>query len=95
MSVYRLYDLPTWLFGLLSVAVAVAVGLTGFYATRKWVRAVHGTEHSHNEIVGFYLGAVCIFYGITLGLIAVGTWEVYFGSGQQSQRGSFRARSLI
>jgi Protein of unknown function (DUF4239) len=77
MSVYRLYDLPTWLFGLLSVAVTVAVGLVGFYGTRKWVREVHGTEHSHNEIVGFYLGAVCIFYGITLGLIAVGTWEVY------------------
>ena len=77
MSVYRLYDLPTWLFGLLSVAVAVAVGLVGFYATRKWVREVHGTEHSHNEIVGFYLGAVCLFYGITLGLVAVGTWEVF------------------
>jgi Protein of unknown function (DUF4239) len=77
MSVYRLYDLPTWLFGLLSVAVTVAVGLVGFYATRKWVRKVHGTEHSHNEIVGFYLGAVCLFYGITLGLVAVGTWEDY------------------
>ena len=72
MNVYWLYDLPTWLFGLLSVAVTVAVGLVGFYATRKWVRRVHGAEHSHNEIVGFYLGAVCLFYGITLGLVAVG-----------------------
>ena len=79
MSVYRLYDLPSWLFGLLSVTVTVVVGLIGFYATRKWVRAVHVTEHSHNEIVGFYLGAVCIFYGITLGLIAVGAWEAYSG----------------
>jgi hypothetical protein len=77
MNVYWLYDLPTWLFGLLSVAVTVAVGLIGFYATRKWVRRVHGAEHSHNEIVGFYLGAVCLFYGITLGLVAVGTWEAY------------------
>ncbi len=77
MNVYWLYDLPTWLFGLLSVAVTVAVGLIGFYATRKWVREVHGAEHSHNEIVGFYLGAVCLFYGITLGLVAVGTWQVY------------------
>ena len=77
MNVYWLYDLPTWLFGLLSVAVTVAVGLVGFYATRKWVRRVHGAEHSHNEIVGFYLGAVCLFYGITLGLVAVGTWEAY------------------
>jgi len=77
MNVYWLYDLPTWLFGLLSVAVTVAVALVGFQATRKWVRRVHGAEHSHNEIVGFYLGAVCLFYGITLGLVAVGTWEAY------------------
>ena len=77
MNVYWVYDLPTWLFGLLTVAVTVAVGLGGFYLTRKWVRRVHGDEHSHNEIVGFYLGAICLFYGITLGLVAVGTWQVY------------------
>ena len=77
MNFYWIYDLPTWLFGFLTVAVAVAVGLVGFWATRKWVRRVHGDQHSHNEIVGFYLGAVCLFYGVTLGLLAVGTWEAY------------------
>ena len=41
------------------------------------MRRVHGDEHSHNEIVGFYLGAICLFYGITLGLVAVGTWQAY------------------
>jgi len=38
---------------------------------------VHGDRHSHNEVVGFYLGAVCVFYGITLGLLAVATWQAY------------------
>lgn len=65
MNVYWVYDLPTWLFGLMTVAVMVAVGLGGFYATRKWVRRVHGDQHSHNEIVGFYLGAVCLFHRTT------------------------------
>jgi hypothetical protein len=77
MNLYWVYDLPIWLFGLLSVAVAVAVGLGGFYATRRWVRGVHRDQHSHNDIVGFYLGAICLFYGITLGLLAVGTWQAY------------------
>ena len=77
MNLFWVYDLPTWLFGLLTIVVAVAVGLVGFYATRKWVRQVHGEQHSHNEIVGFYLGAICLFYGITLGLLAIGTWEAY------------------
>ena len=77
MNMYWVYDLPNWLFGALTVAVAVAIGLTGFYATRKWVRRVHGDEISHNDIVGFFLGTIGLFYGITLGLVAVGTWQAY------------------
>jgi hypothetical protein len=77
MNMYWVYDLPNWLFGVLTIAVTIAIGLAGLFATRKWVRRIHGSEHSHNEVVGFYLGAVCVFYGITLGLIAVGTWQTF------------------
>jgi hypothetical protein len=77
MNLYWVYNLPNWLFGVLTVAVTMAVGLAGLYVTRKWVRRVHGDRHSHNEVVGFYLSAVCVFYGITLGLIAVATWQAY------------------
>jgi Protein of unknown function (DUF4239) len=77
MNLYWVYDLPNWLFAAPTIAVAVAIGLGGFYATRKWVRRVHGDELSHNDIVGFYLGAICLLYGITLGLVAVGTWQTY------------------
>jgi hypothetical protein len=77
MNMYWVYNLPNWLFGVLTVAVTVAVGLGGLYATRRWVRHVHGDKHSHNEVVGYYLSAVCVFYGITLGLLAVATWQTY------------------
>jgi hypothetical protein len=77
MNMYWIYDLPNWLFGVLTIVVTVAVGLGGLYATRGWVRRVHGDRHSHNEVVGYYLGAVCVFYGITLGLLAVATWQTY------------------
>jgi hypothetical protein len=77
MNMYWVYDLPNWLFGVLTIAVTVAIGLGGLYATRKWVRSVHGDGHSHNEVVGFYLGAVCVFYGITLGLLVIATWQTY------------------
>lgn len=77
MNLYWVYDLPNWLFGVLTIAVTLAVGLGGLYATRKFVRRIHGDRHSHSEVVGFYLGAVCVFYGITLGLLAVGTWQTY------------------
>ena len=77
MNMYWVYDLPNWLFAALTVAVAVAIGLIGFYATRNWVRRVHGHDHSHNDIVGFFLGTIGLFYGITLGLVAVATWQTF------------------
>jgi hypothetical protein len=58
MNIYWVYDLPIWLFGALAIAVTVAIALAGFYATRKWVRRVHREQHSHNDIVGFYLMVV-------------------------------------
>jgi hypothetical protein len=76
MSMYWVYDLPNFLFGLLVVAAFVVFGLVGLAATRGWVRRLH-VGHSHNDIVGFYLAAVTVFYGITLGLLAVGTWTTY------------------
>jgi len=73
---YWVYDLPNWLFGLLTVAAFIAFGLVGLFATRSWVRRLHG-GHSYSDIVGFYLAAVTVFYGITLGLLAIGTWTTY------------------
>jgi hypothetical protein len=58
MNMYCVYDLPNWLFGLLTIVITVAIGLSGLYATRKWVRRIHGDRHSHNEVVTSYLGAV-------------------------------------
>ena len=77
MDMYWVFNLPIRLFGLLIITVTVAVGVVGFRATRKWVRRVHGEEHSHNDIVGFYLAAICVYYGITLGMLAIGTWQAY------------------
>jgi Protein of unknown function (DUF4239) len=77
MSMYWVYDLPSWLFGLLTVAFIVSFGLAGLFSFRKWVRRLHGVDHSHNDIVGFYLAAISVFYGVTLGLLAVGTWTTY------------------
>jgi hypothetical protein len=77
MKLYWVYDLPNWLFGVLVVVTYVTFGIAGLYATRKWVKRLHKTDHSHNDIVGYYLNAITVFYGITLGLVAVGTWNTF------------------
>jgi hypothetical protein len=76
MNTYWVYNIPDWLFTLLCVFVAVVIGVGGMFATRRWVSGLHHA-FSHNELVSYYLGAVGVFYGITLGLIAIGTWQNY------------------
>ncbi|RYE17024.1 MAG: DUF4239 domain-containing protein [Sphingobacteriaceae bacterium] len=77
MNFYWVYNLPNWLFATTTILVYILFGLAGLYATRKWVRRLHQTDHSHNDIVGYYLAAVTVFYGITLGLVAIGTWDTF------------------
>jgi len=77
MRLYWLYDLSSPLLCLLIVGFFVAFCLGGLLLTRQWVRRLHQTDHSHNDIVGFYLAAIAVIDAITLALVAVGTWETY------------------
>jgi hypothetical protein len=76
MNLMWLYNLPNWLFTMLLVGISTSIGLAGLYLTRRWVARIH-SEHSHNEIVSYYLAAAAVFYGIALGLIAVATWQAF------------------
>ena len=77
ITLYWVYDLPNWVFALLCIGTFMGFGLAGLPLTRAFAKRVHAEDHSHNDIVGFYLAAVTVFYGITLGLVAVGTWNNY------------------
>jgi hypothetical protein len=77
MNMYWVYDLPNWLFGVLTITAFVAFGLGGLAATRRWVVPLHHEIHTHNDVVGFYLAALTVFYGITLGLLMVGVWATF------------------
>ncbi len=75
MNFYWVYDIPNWLFFVLTVAVFIFFALLGTFLFsvkfEKWL----GLTREHNEIVGFFLSLSGVFYGITLGLIAVATFE--------------------
>lgn len=77
MTLYWLYDLPSWLFAAIVILLFVAFGVAGLILTRGWIKRIHQVDHSHNDIVGYFLAALTVFYGITLGLVAVGTWETF------------------
>ena len=77
MNLYWIYLLPNWMFGALTVLAFVVIGLVGLYLTRGWVQRLHRADHSYNDIVGFYLAAVTVLYGITVGLLAIATWTAF------------------
>ena len=83
MTFYWLYDLPSWLFATIVIAFFVTIGVAGLHLTRSWVKRIHQVDHSHNDIVGYFLAALTVFYGITLGLVAIGTWETFSAVGDK------------
>ncbi len=74
LNMFWVYDLPGWIFGTLTVAFFLTVGLGGYFATRRWVHSLHHEDQSHNDIVGYYLNGITVFYGVTLGLLMVAVW---------------------
>lgn len=77
MLLLWLYDIPSWLFALLIVLLWTTLAVGGMMITRPAVMRLHGASGERNDIVGFFLGAVSVFYGISLGLIAIASWERY------------------
>jgi len=86
MNMYWVYDMPNWLFGSLTIAVFLAIGLGGYFGSREWVRSLHPESHSYNDIVGCYFGALTVLYGITLGLLMVGVWSNFSDTEQRVSR---------
>jgi hypothetical protein len=75
VSILRLYDLPTWLFGTVVVGAFVLFALGGQIVVRRFLPRWFGVDRHYNEMVGQFLSASGVFFGITLGLLSVGAWE--------------------
>ena len=75
MSFFWIYDLPNWLLGMLMVLVFTGLAAAGLVASRPHVRRVFGPPPGHNDLVSYYLGAFGVFYGLTIGLVAVASWQ--------------------
>lgn len=75
MNFYWVYDLPNWLFFFLTISFFVLFSLLGAFLFSRHFEKKLGLTAEHNSIVSTFLSMSGVFYGITLGLIAVGTFE--------------------
>ena len=74
LNLLWLYELPNWLFCCLVLAAFIGFALTGQLVVRCFLPHWYG-DKDYNDIVGQFLSASGVFFGITLGLLAVGAWE--------------------
>jgi hypothetical protein len=74
LSILWLYEFPNWLFCTTVIAVFVGFALGGQAIVRRFLPRWFG-DKDYNDIVGQFLSASGVFFGITLGLLSVGAWE--------------------
>jgi hypothetical protein len=74
---FWLYNLSSWLLALGMVVLFEALSLGGLFLTRRFVLPHLHFHDGVNDAVGGTIQAIGVFYGITVGLIAVGVWNNY------------------
>jgi Protein of unknown function (DUF4239) len=75
MNFYWIYDLPNWQFFIVCMAFFIGFSLLGAFLFRQFFEKWMALNVSNNDVVGNFLSVSGLFYGITLGLISVGTFE--------------------
>lgn len=72
-----MYDYPTWAMGLLFAFGAMGLSVGGMFLVRPAIhRWIHGRDKT-NEMVSLNIASFSVFYGILLGLVAVGVYANY------------------
>lgn len=74
-----IYDLPTWLFALLTVAVFLTVSIVGLLFSRHFITKRLLFSREINDAVNYFGTAIAALYSVTLGLIAVASWSNFSG----------------
>lgn len=81
-----LYDLPSWLFALLTIIFFVGFALLGLLFFHRRINQSRFATMIDNGTVGWFFSGVTVLYGLLLGLLTVATWTNYTqASGLASQ----------
>ncbi len=75
MNFYWVYDIPNWIFFLITITFFIGFSLLGAFIFSNNLEKKLDLSLETNSIVSTFLGLSGVFYGITLGLIAVGTFD--------------------
>jgi hypothetical protein len=77
LSMLWLYELPSWLFSLLTMAFFVGLALAGLRLFHRRINQATFATLIDNGTVGWFFSGVTVLYGLLLGLLTVATWGNY------------------
>jgi len=75
-----LYHLPPWLLATVMIILLETISLGGLFLSRRYVLPHLHFHDGVNDAVSGTVQSIGVFYGITVGLIAVGAWTTYQNS---------------
>lgn len=81
MNFYWLYNLSNLQFFAIVVSTFVLFSIIGNYIFNNYINVKLSLSEETNGIIGIFLSLSGVFYGITLGLIAAGTFETFSSTG--------------
>jgi hypothetical protein len=94
MNLYWLYELPIWQLFILIIGLLLSFSLFGASKMRKRFDRIMELDSDTNNVVGYFLSFTGAFYGIMLGLVAVGAWETYNSASDAAEREAAAVASL-
>jgi hypothetical protein len=75
-EMHWIYNFPSWLLGFSLIALFTGIALAGVWVQRRFGPHVwRDSLEAQNDLINNYLSAIGVFYGLTVGLIAVAAWE--------------------
>ncbi len=77
MNMYWVYDYPNWMLFLGLITLFSAFSIIGIFTIREWTDKMLGMTSEDNGVVSEYMGVTGVFFGLVLGMVAVGAWEAY------------------
>jgi hypothetical protein len=95
MNFFWLYDLSIWVLYIIVFVTFSSFSVFGYLITKKpLTKYFHSRNIEINDVISHFTGIIGIFFGILIGLVAVGVWENYNSSQEKVDAESGNALAL-
>jgi Protein of unknown function (DUF4239) len=77
MNLYFVYDYPTWMLFIGMIGLICLISLGSVLIFRGWTDNKLKVSDGDNAIISDFLGINGVFFGLVLGMVAVGAWDSF------------------